>query len=56
VTLALNGNTTISGQVASASAVVSALEASIAVDMKSMGHTVAERSCKDADFLCNSCI
>jgi hypothetical protein len=30
--------------------------ASIAVDRKSMGHTVAERSWKDADFLCISCI
>jgi hypothetical protein len=40
----------------SASAVVGALGASTAVDRKSMGHTVAERSWKDADFLCNSCI
>jgi hypothetical protein len=31
-------------------------EASIAVHRKSVGHTVAERSCKDADFLCNSCV
>jgi nitrate reductase NapE component len=31
-------------------------EASIAVDRKSMGHTVAERSWKEADFLCISCI
>jgi hypothetical protein len=31
-------------------------EASIAVDRKSMGHTVAERSWKNADFLCISCI
>jgi hypothetical protein len=30
--------------------------ASIAVDRKSMGHTVAERSWKDADFVCISCI
>jgi hypothetical protein len=30
--------------------------ASTAVDRKSMGHTVAERSWKDADFLCISCI
>jgi hypothetical protein len=28
--------------------------ASIAVDRKSMGHTVAERSWKDADFVCFS--
>jgi hypothetical protein len=27
-----------------------------AVDRKSMGHTVAERWWKDADFLCISCI
>jgi hypothetical protein len=32
------------------------LRASIAVDRKSMGHTVAERSWKDADFVCYSCI
>jgi hypothetical protein len=31
-------------------------EASTAVHLKSMEHTVAERSCKDADFLCNSCV
>jgi hypothetical protein len=30
--------------------------ASIAVDRKSMGHTVGERWWKDADFLCISCI
>jgi hypothetical protein len=30
--------------------------ASIAVERKSMGHTVAERSWKDADFVCISCI
>jgi hypothetical protein len=30
--------------------------ASTAVDRKSMGHTVGERSWKDADFLCISCI
>jgi hypothetical protein len=29
--------------------------ASIAVDRNSMGHTVAERWWKDADFLCISC-
>jgi hypothetical protein len=32
------------------------LRASIAVDRKSMGHTVDERWWKDADFLCISCI
>jgi hypothetical protein len=31
-------------------------EASIAVDWKSMGHTVGELWWKDADFLCISCI
>jgi nitrate reductase NapE component len=31
-------------------------DASIVVDRKSMGHTVAERSWKDADFVCISCI
>jgi hypothetical protein len=30
--------------------------ASIAVDRKSMGHTVADRSSNEADFLCISCI
>jgi hypothetical protein len=30
--------------------------ASTAVDRKSMGYTVGERSWKDADFLCISCI
>jgi hypothetical protein len=54
VTLAVTGNT-ISGRV------VWRREcwfrgASIAVDRKSMGHTVAERSWKDADFVCISCI
>jgi hypothetical protein len=31
-------------------------EASIAVDRKSMGHTVADRSSNEADFLCIFCI
>jgi hypothetical protein len=31
-------------------------EASIADDRKSMGLTVAERPCKDDDFLLTSCI
>jgi hypothetical protein len=31
-------------------------EASNAVDRKSMGHTLADRSRNKADFLCNSCI
>jgi predicted N-acetyltransferase YhbS len=30
--------------------------ASTAVDRKSMGHTVADRSSNEADFLCISCI
>jgi hypothetical protein len=30
--------------------------ASIAVDRKSMGHTMADRSSNEADFLCISCI
>jgi hypothetical protein len=32
------------------------LWASTAVDRKSMGHTMADRSSKEADFLCISCI
>jgi hypothetical protein len=31
-------------------------EASIVVDHKSMGHTMADRSSNEADFLCISCI
>jgi hypothetical protein len=31
-------------------------EASTAVDRKSMGHTMADRSSNEADFLCISCI
>jgi hypothetical protein len=31
-------------------------EASIAVDCKSMGHTVGDRSSNEADFLCITCI
>jgi hypothetical protein len=31
-------------------------EASTAVDRKSMGHTVADRSWNEAEFLCISCI
>jgi hypothetical protein len=54
VTLAVTGNT-ISGQVL-ASEGADVLGASIVVDRKSMGHTVAERSWKDADFVCISCI
>jgi hypothetical protein len=56
VTLVVTGNT-ISGRVflpASGSAVVR--EASIAVDRKSMGQTVADRSSNEADFLCIFCI
>jgi hypothetical protein len=43
VTLALTGNTT-SGQVFGVSGCQCLSEASIVVDRKSMGHTVAERS------------
>jgi hypothetical protein len=43
-----------SGFSASESAGVS--EASTAVDRKSMGHTVADRSSNEADSLCISCI
>jgi hypothetical protein len=43
-----------SGCLVSADANVS--EVSTAVSWKSIGHTVAERSCKDGDFLCTSCI
>jgi hypothetical protein len=37
-------------------AVRSVSVASNAVDRKSMGHTVAEQSWNEADFLCISCI
>jgi hypothetical protein len=53
VTLAVTGNT-ISGPFFG-SAVACILKATIDVDRKSMGHTVAEPSCKDADLLCISC-
>jgi hypothetical protein len=39
----------------SASEGAAVLEASIAVDLKSMGHTVADRSSNEADFLWSSC-
>jgi hypothetical protein len=55
VTLAVTGNT-ISGRSFSASEGAGVSEASIAVDRKSMGHTVADRSWNEADFLCISCI
>jgi hypothetical protein len=54
VTLAVTGNTIPVGFLASEGDGVS--EASIAVDRKSMGHTVADRSWNEADFLCISCI
>jgi hypothetical protein len=38
------------------SADASVLMSPIAVERQSMGHTVTERSYKDADFLCISCI
>jgi hypothetical protein len=55
VTLAVTGNT-ISGRVYSASEGASVSVASIAVEGKSMGHTVADRSLNEADFLCISCL
>jgi hypothetical protein len=55
VTLAVTGNT-ISGRVVRRHVECWLFSASIAVDRKSMGHTVAERSWKDADFVCISCI
>jgi hypothetical protein len=36
------------------SANANVLESPVAVERKSIGHTVAERSCKDADILCIS--
>jgi hypothetical protein len=52
VTLAVTGNT-ISGRVVRRQRVnLDIMVASIAVDRKSMGHTVGERWWKDADFLC----
>jgi hypothetical protein len=54
VTLAVTGNT-ISGRVFG-DRMVPLSVASTVVDRKSMGHTVAERSWKDADFVCISCI
>jgi hypothetical protein len=50
VTLAVTGNT-ISGRFFCFRGCRS-LEASIAVDRKSMGHTMADRSSNEADFLC----
>jgi hypothetical protein len=55
VTLTVTRNT-ISGRVFRRHRVSGVSEASTAVDRKSMGHTVADRSWRDADFLCNSCI
>jgi hypothetical protein len=54
VTLAVTGILFPVGFSASEDAGVS--EASNAVDRKSMGHTVADRSSNEADFLCISCI
>jgi hypothetical protein len=55
VTHAHTGTTT-SGQVARRQRMPGLQNSLTAVDRKSMGHTVAERSWKDADFLCISCI
>jgi glutamine phosphoribosylpyrophosphate amidotransferase len=51
VTLAVTGNTTF-GLVFTSSEDAGVSGASIAVDRKSMGHTVADRSSNEADFLC----
>jgi hypothetical protein len=56
VTLAVTGNT-ISGWVVRRHGMLVSLHgASTAVGRKSMGHTVAERSLKDTDFMCISYI
>jgi hypothetical protein len=55
VTLAVTGNT-ISGRVFRVSEGAGVSLASTAVDRKSMGHTMADRSSNEADFLCISCI
>jgi hypothetical protein len=55
VTLAVKGNT-ISGRCFSVSEGAEVSVASITVDRKSMGHTVADRSSNEADFLCICCI
>jgi hypothetical protein len=55
VTLAVTGNT-ISGRVFRRQKGDGVSEASIAVDRKSMGHTVADRSSNEAEFLCISCV
>jgi hypothetical protein len=55
VTLAVTRNA-ISGRIFRRQKGANVYEASTAVDRKSMGHTVAERSWKDADFVCISCI
>jgi hypothetical protein len=55
VTIAVTGNT-ISGRVVWRQRMWVSPMVSTVVDRKSMGHTVAERSWKDADFVCISCI
>jgi hypothetical protein len=55
VTLAVTENT-IFGRVFTSSEGAGVSGASIAVDRKSMGHTVADRSSNEADFLCIFCI
>jgi hypothetical protein len=55
VTLAVTGNTIFRSS-CSASEDARVSGASSVLDRKSMGHTVAERSWKDADFVCISCI
>jgi hypothetical protein len=54
VTLAVKGNT-ISGRFFGVRG-AGVSRASTAVDRKSMGHTMADRSSNEADFLCIFCI
>jgi hypothetical protein len=57
VTLAVTGNTSFqSWSFVWSQRLCRVSVASFAVDRKSVGHTVGERSWKDADFLCISCI
>jgi hypothetical protein len=55
VTLAVTGNT-ISGRIFRRQRVPVFQRHRSAVDQKSMGHMVADRSSNEADFLCISCI
>jgi hypothetical protein len=55
VTLAVTRNA-IPGRIFKRQKGANVYEASTAVERKSMGHTVAERSWNDDDFLCIICI